>query len=415
MSIASKKRILYPHTKRAMARPPRFNVARYGVGVYLDNAAATPIDPRVSKEMLEAGKIYGNPSSFNEPGRWAKEKLEESRLKIARFLGGHKEEIVFSSSGSEANNLAIQGVIKNFKESGTVITTSIEHPSILEPLKKLEEKGWKISYLEVNREGIVDPKDLESKLNDSVALISVMYANNEIGTIQPIKKMAKVINDFRRKRSATYPIFHTDACQATEYLDMNAYGLGVDILTFNGSKIYGPRGAGVLFKKRGISLSPLILGGSQENSFRAGTENLPAISGLAKALSLINKNESVRLIKLRDYFLDKIQVLIPEIKINGARGDERLPNNINISLPDLSSENLLLELDKHSIYASSGSACTSHSVEPSHVLKAIGLEKKYLNGGLRFSLGRHTTKKDIEYVLKIVPIVAGELKERYKK
>ncbi|MBI4158199.1 MAG: cysteine desulfurase [Candidatus Yanofskybacteria bacterium] len=404
--------------------------------IYLDNAASTPVDKKVATEMAQAVKLYGNPSSYNDCGREAREYVEKARLKVARFLGAHNDEIIFTSSGTESNNLAIQGVAeatlktqntklksqikpktKNFEKSKPhIITTQIEHPSVLEPTKQLEREGFDVTYLSVDKEGFVNLDDFQKALRPETALVSIMYANNEIGTIEPIAKIGKLV------RESEQVLFHVDACQATEYLDMNVNRLGVDLLTLNGSKIYGPKGVGVLYVRRGVKLFPILLGGEQEAGLRAGTENLMAIGGLATALNIIDKKEGRRLIGLRDYFIDKINVLLPDVKINGPVDNRhsmsvihRLPNNVNISVPDLTSEVLLLELDKYGICAGSGSACTSHSVEPSHVLKAIGLDKKYLDGAIRFSMSRQTTKKDIDYILKVLPKIVRDLKKRYKK
>lgn len=382
--------------------------------IYLDNAAATPIGKRVQKEMARAMKFYGNPSSFNDAGRRAREELEKARKIVAGFLGADASEIVFTNSGSEANNLAIFGIASKFKK-GEIITTPIEHPSILEPVKFLAgNPDFSLRFLSVNKDGFVDPEELSTLINLKTLLVSVMYANNEIGTIEPIKKISQLIRNFRRKNDRDYPLFHVDACQAAEYLDMNVQNLEVDLLTFNGSKIYGPRGIGVLYVRRGVSLNPIIRGGEQEKNRRAGTENTAAIMGLAKAVTLINSKEAQRVARLRDYFLERIKKILPETRINGPEGSARLPNNINISIPNLSSENLLLELDKYGIYAGSGSACTSHAVEPSHVLEAIGVEKKYLNGALRFSLGRQTTKGDLDKLPKVLLKIIKDLKKRYK-
>lgn len=413
--------------------------------IYLDNAAATLISPKVQREVNRGMKMHGNPSSFNDVGRQAAKELTEARLKVARFLGAHSEEIVFTSSGSEANNLAIQGIAKNFQffpilsrihdEVGTtsnfqtkskyqkskphIITTQIEHPSVLEPIKQLGREGFDITHLPVDKEGFINLEKLENALRRETVLVSIMYANNEVGTIEPIRAIAKIIDNFRNRKfkihEKMYPFFHVDACQAVGYLDARVNNFRADLLSFNGSKIGGPRGVGVLYLKRGTALMPLTLGGGQEKGLRAGTENLPAIMGLAKAIEQINAKGTVRLIRLRDYFINKIKEIDPEIKLNGPAGKGRLPNNINISIPDLDSENLLLELDKYGIYAGSGSACTSRAVEPSHVLKAMGVEKKYLSGALRFSMGRQTTQKDLDYVLKILPKIIFDLKKRYKK
>lgn len=402
--------------------------------IYLDNAASTPLNTKVAQEMARALKLYGNPSSYNDCGREAREYIECARSTVARFVGAHSDEIIFTSSGTEANNLAIFG-IANCTNRGEIISTPIEHPSVLRPLEFLKRRGRKVIFVKVNREGLVDVNDLKKKLTHRTVLVSVMYANNEIGTIQPIREISKIIKDFRKAleirnsklgiHEKMCPFFHTDACQATEYMDMNVNHLGVDLLTFNGSKIYGPKGVGVLYKRRGVSLLPVLLGGEQEFGLRAGTENIEAIGGLSAALDQIDKSESKRLTVLRDHFIEKVNDLLPDIAINGpffakaskgkAQGDNRMPNNINISVPGLSSEVLLLELDKYGICAGSGSACTSHSIEPSHVLKAIGVDGKYLDGAVRFSMGRQTTKKDIDYVLRVLPKAVRGLKKRYKK
>src|SRR3989338_3413302 len=378
--------------------------------IYLDNAAATPIDKAVKDEMFEFSNFfYGNPSSFNEKGREARDRIEKARAFVAKFIGARPDEVIFTSSGSEANNLAILGSLGS-DQPGEAVVMSIEHPSVLEAYKVLRDRGWKISHIKVDENGLISLEDLESKLSARVKSVSVMYANNEIGTIEPIKKISKVISNFRNKK--IFPLLHVDACQATEYLGMNVNNLGVDLMTFNGSKIYGPRGIGVLYARRGVKINPQIVGGDQEGGRRAGTENAPAIVGMAKALSLIDRKEGERLSRLRDYFIENIQKVIPGIKINGALGKNRLPNNINISISGLSSEILLLELDKYGIYAGSGSACTARSVEPSHVLRAIGNESKYLEGALRFSLGRGTNKNDLNYVFKILPQIVLNLKKR---
>lgn len=381
--------------------------------VYLDNAAATPIDARVKAEMLKSMELYGNPASYNDAGRLARKKIDESRSAISRYIGAKPEDIVFTSSGSEANNMAILGMSRGYSGKVHILATPIEHPSVIEPLKLLKKEGHKVTYLKVDSEGFINLSDFESKLDSGVDLVSVIYANNEIGTIQPILKISKLIKSFRIKNKVDFPLFHIDACQAPEYLDINVNNLGVDLMTFNGTKIYGPRGIGCFYVRKGIKIAPLISGGNQENGSRAGTENLPAIAGLAKAISIIDLKESSRISGLRDYFFIKIQDCLTDFRINGPRGDGRLPNNLNISIRGVFSEQLLLELDKYGIYASSGSACTSRSVEPSHVLRAIGVEDKYLGGALRLSLGRQTKKEDIDYVLKVLPMVVGDLRKRY--
>ncbi|MBP9822233.1 MAG: cysteine desulfurase [Candidatus Pacebacteria bacterium] len=378
--------------------------------IYLDNAAATPIDSRVLSAMNAVGKKYGNPSSYNNTGRLARKEIELARLSIARFVGARAEEIAFTSSGSESNNLALIGSLK--EKQGTVLTTATEHPSVLEPLKSLKKIGLK--YVPISKEGSVDLVKFEAMLSSDCRLVSVMYANNEIGTIQPIKKIAKIITAYNNEHG-TEILFHVDACQATGYLDMNVQHLGVDLMTFNGSKIYGPRGIGVLYVRRGVKINPIIMGGSQEHNLRAGTENTSAIVGLAKAISIIKSTESKKVSALRDYTINQIQNNLPEVLINGALGADRLANNASVCIKGLDSENLLLELDKYGISAGSGSACTSHAVEPSHVLKAIGVPEEYINGAIRFSLGRETTKKDIDYLVKSLVKIVADLTKRYSR
>jgi cysteine desulfurase len=389
--------------------------------IYLDNSASTPIDPRVLRVMNEAYKKYGNPSSFNDAGRLARAEMESARLTIARFLGARPEEIIFTGSGSEANNIALQGTLS--KKKGTVLTTPTEHLSVLETLKKIE--GVKVAYVPVDKQGLVDLRVVEKMLTAHCSLVSIMYANNEIGTLQPIQKISKIIKEYNKKleienwklkTDATRRVLlHVDACQAVGFLDVNVNHLGVDLLTFNGSKINGPRGIGALYIRKGVKISTYTMGGGQERGLRAGTENVPAIVGLAKAVALINEQETRNISKLRDYAIERLEKSVPGILINGPRGHERLANNISICVPNLESENLLLELDKHGISAGSGSACTSHAVEPSHVLKAIGVPKSHISGALRFSLGRDTTKKDIDYLIKSLAKIIADLTKRYAR
>ncbi len=365
------------------------------------------MDSRVVSVMAAASRIYGNPSAFNATGRAARELLEKSRAQVAAFLHARPSEIVFTASGSEANNLAILGSLVNFSD-GTALTTPIEHPSVLEAFKRASQVQTK--YLVVDAQGFVDVASVAAQITPDCRLVSVMYANNEIGTIEPIKKMAKYI---RSLPAESRPLFHVDACQAAGFLDMNVQTLGVDLLTFNGSKIYGPRGIGVLYVRRGVSLVPQVVGGRQEHGLRAGTENLPGIVGLAKAISLIKAGQSKKIAAVRDHTIAQLSKHILEALLTGPVGDDRLPNNIHICIPGLESEQLLLELDKYNISAGSGSACTAHAVEPSHVLKAIGVSATHINGALRLSLGRETTKKDMDYVVKILAKVILNLRKRY--
>lgn len=381
--------------------------------IYLDHAAATPVEPRVRRAMAHAMNVAGNPSSFNDAGREAAALLDRARADVARFLNAQPEEVIFTSSGSEANTLAIQGLCAGRK--GEIITSPIEHASVLENVRACKQGGLSVSMLAVDGEGSVSPEELEQKLSPTTLLVSVMYANNEIGTIEPVKAIGKIIRAYRTKHRTAFPFFHIDACQAAEYLPMDVQRLGADLLTFNGAKVYGPRGIGVLFVRRGLQLKPMVRGGGQEHGLRAGTENVSAAVGLAEALKTIPTKENGRPTQLRDYFFSRIGQVMPDIRINGARGAGRLANNIHLSIPNLESEQLLLELDKHGIAAGSGSACTARSVEPSHVLKAIGVRKPYLDGALRFTLGRGTTRQDINELIRVLPRVVKTLRKRYGK
>ncbi|MEK7525614.1 MAG: cysteine desulfurase family protein [Patescibacteria group bacterium] len=385
--------------------------------IYLDHAAAAPVDPAVTREVIRGIKIVGNPSSFNDAGRNAAKELLVARQKVARFLNARPDEIVFTASGSESNSLAVFGSVNaSGVARGEIVSQPTEHLSVLEPIGRLNRLGYKVKMASVDRDGIVSTADVVKLITSKTILVSVMYANNEIGTIQPIAEIGKAIRDFRKKSGSIYPLFHIDACQAAPFLSVDVQNLNVDLLTFNGSKIYGPRGIGILYVRRGVALEPLILGGSQERGRRAGTENLPTILGLAKVVSLINpKRDNKKISTLRDYFFSQLTKILPEARINGAMGDKRLANNVNISIPYADSERLLLELDKYGIRAGSGSACTAHSVEPSHVLKAIGVKPPYLDGALRFSLGRRTKKEDMGNLLRKLSQIIKLLKKRYPK
>ena len=335
--------------------------------------------------MDEAEKYFGNPSSIHFEGARAKEILEESRRKIAGILGCKSGEIIFTSGGTESDNLAIQGV------EGHIVTTTIEHPAILEPSKKRSDT----TYVGVRNDGIVKPEDIKNAIREDTRLVSVIYANNEIGTIQPIRE----INRIKGKA-----IFHTDACQASEYLNLKVETLGVDMLTLNASKIYGPKGIGILYKKSNVKISPLIYGGGQEGGIRSGTESVVLAVGLAEALEIAQKNrnqESERLTELRDYFIKTILDQIPNTELNGSIKN-RLPNNANFYFKGCSSEELLIKLDLKGIACSSGSACASQFSEPSHVILALDKSEEAAKSSIRFSLGRHTNKKELDYVIKVL-------------
>jgi len=379
--------------------------------IYFDNAAATPIAPQVQRAMARAQKHFANPSSFNDAGRASAVLLDEARSGVATFLNARADEVVFCSSGSEANTLAICGSVRA-RGSGSIITAPTEHLSVLEVVASLHNDGHAVEFLKVDGEGRVGIEELLKKLIPSVTVVSLMYANNEIGTIAPIARIGRAIAQWRKEHRSAYPLFHVDACQATTTLDMDVQRLGVDLLTFNGAKAYGPHGCAVLFVRRGIALEPVVHGGSQERGRRAGTEDIASACGLAVAVQLITPTDAPRLASLRDRFISGIISKIPDAHINGPVGDSRLAGNINFSIPGCDSENLLLELDRHDIRAGSGSACTAHRVEPSHVLVAIGTPKQYLEGALRFSLGRQSTKKEVDRVLKILPQCIARVRAR---
>lgn len=383
--------------------------------IYLDHAAATKTDPRVVYAASRASKLGGNPSSFNDAGRASAAVLESARTGVARFLHARAGEIIFCSSGSEANTLAILGAARAYGKAGHIITTSVEHLSVLVPVRHLSKEGFGVTTVAVNTDGMVDEKEIVAAITKKTLLVSVIYANNEIGTIQPIVRIGRAIMQYRREHHSPYPLFHVDACQATAYLDMDVQHLGADLLTLNGSKVYGPHGSAVLFVRMGVAVQPRVLGGMQEGGRRAGTEDIPSAVGLARALSLVKKTHTTKHSKLRDRLISGILKAMPEARLNGPSGAARLANNVSISIPATDSENLLLELDAHGIRAGSGSACTAHSVEPSHVLRAVGTPRQYLDGVVRFSLGRDTTAVDIDRVVRLLPAVVERVRRRQNR
>lgn len=383
--------------------------------IYLDHAATTYLDPEVKKAMKPYWSLkFGNPSSLYLEGRIAKKAIEDSREKIAQFLNALPSEIFFVSGGTESDNLAILGTALANKDKGNhLITSNIEHHAVLHSFQYLEKQGFKVTYLPVNKCGIVSPESVSKALTAKTILISIMYANNEIGIIEPISEISKGFKSFCTSDSVLHtPYFHTDACQAAGYLDLDVNKLGVDLMTLNGSKIYGPKGIGILYVRKETGIQPIIFGGGQEKGFRPGTENVPGIVGFTKALELVQQNkdkEVKRLAELRNYLIKEIMATIPKVVLNG-HPTKRLPNNVNISILDIEGEALILHLDKLGISASTGSACTSLSLEPSHVLLALGLPHEACHGSLRLTLGKKTTKKDVDYVLKVLPQVVENLR-----
>lgn len=365
---------------------------------YFDYNATTPVDLDVYKEMIPyLTEMYGNPSSSYFIGRQVKDKIEKIRDYISKYFNMNPEGIYFTSSGSEADNMIIKGIAIANKEKGNhIITTKIEHPAILNSCKFLETQGFNVTYLDVLKDGTINIEQLCNAINDKTILISVMTANNEIGTIEPIERIAKIAND-------KDVIFHTDAVQAIGEMRIDVENLGIDCMSISGHKIYAPKGIGMAYIRPGIKFEPLIHGGMQEFHSRGGTENVANIVALGKAIDILSNTielENERLKDIQNYALKKIETIFKDDDyiLNGSFTN-RLYNNINISFKDMDGESLLLALDLEGIYLSSGSACHSDSTEPSHVLKAIGVPDEYGNGTLRISFGKYTTKKDIDYLM----------------
>ncbi|MCC7523015.1 aminotransferase class V-fold PLP-dependent enzyme [Candidatus Uhrbacteria bacterium] len=384
--------------------------------IYLDHAATTPLDPRVLQAMQPFfSDDFGNPSSFHALGVRAKDAVSEARETVAVLLGAHADEIIFTSGGTESNNLAISGVIKRWQGEGIphVITSAVEHHSVLEPLMSMDrKKEIELTILGVDRTGKVSVEDAAKALKSNTVLISIMIANNEIGTIQPIADIGREILKWRKAHASLYPYLHTDACQATGFLDLNVDKLHADLLTLNGSKIYGPKGVGALYVRRGTKLQPFFIGGGQERNIRPGTENVPGIAGLAKAFELVQadrERESARLTALRDKLAFGL-LQIPKTVLNGHPID-RLPNSVNISFIDIEGEAAVLYLDAEGIMASTGSACASASLDPSHVILATGLSYEGAHGSIRFTLGHSTTEADIDKVIEVMPGIVKRLRE----
>lgn len=363
--------------------------------IYLDHAAATPMDERVFKAMhpYYSDKYY-NPSALYLASKAVHADIESARQSVARILGVHSSEIVFTAGGTEANNLAISGVMQLFPDANVVVS-AIEHDSVIFPARRYKNKE-----APVRKDGRLDLEALEELINDQTVLVSVMYANNEIGTIQPISQISHIIKSVRHQRMLkgnTLPLyFHTDACQAANYLHILASKLGVNMMTLNGGKIYGPKQSGILYVDSRVRLQPQNLGGGQEFGRRSGTENVAGVIGFAKALSLVQaerNQEASRLQKLQDYAIALINQKIPGAKINGS--GLRLPNNLHLTIPGKDSERLIMALDEHGILAAAGSACSAGNDEPSHVLRAIGLTDRQARSSLRLTMGRSTTESDL--------------------
>jgi len=378
--------------------------------IYLDHAATTPIAPEVFAAMEPYLKeYYGNPSSIYTLGQQAAQAISEAREKVANAIGAKEEEIIFTGGGSESDNTALKGAAFALKDKGRhIITSKIEHPAILSTCQQLEKYfGFDITYLDVDNEGFVDPDDVKKALRDDTILVTIMMANNEIGTIEPIKEIARIV-----KERDVY--FHTDAVQAVGQIPLDVNELGVDMLSMSSHKINGPKGVGALYVRKGVKILPLIAGGAQERNRRAGTENVAGIVGFGKAIELAAENleeNAAYLRNLRDRLINGIENNIDDVILNGPRGEHRLPNNVNFSFRYIEGESILLNLDMLGIAASSGSACSSGSLDPSHVLLAIGHSHETAHGSIRFSLGKGNNEKEIDYVLEVVPGIIKKIRE----
>lgn len=378
--------------------------------IYLDHAATTPVLDEVREAMQPYfTEYFGNPSSLYREGRDAKNALDQSRHAVAQVFNCSPDEVIFTGSGTESINLAIKGAARHPRASGKhIITTSVEHHAVLHSCKTLSKEGFEITYLPVDGYGKVKMKDLEEAIRPDTLLVSIMYANNEVGTVNPIKEIAKLV---KSKNPKTY--VHTDACQAAGALTLDVKELGVDMLTINGSKIYGPKGVGALYVKKGTVLAPVIDGGGQEKNLRSGTESLPLIVGLATALTIADAEKEAtakRLIPLRDKLIKGIMETVDKTVLNG-HPEDRLPNNANITILDVEGEAMLFYLDEEGIAASTGSACTSGTLDPSHVILAMGMPYEAAHGSVRFTLGRSTTEEDIDHVIKVLPGIVKNLRD----
>ena len=375
---------------------------------YFDNAATTRIKEEVLEEMFPYLSLeYGNPSSLYSIGRSAKRAISEARRRVASLINCSPEEIYFTSCGSESDNTALKGIAYANKEKGNhIITSKIEHPAILNSCKSLENKGFKINYIDVDKDGMLNLEKLESEITDQTILISIMYANNEIGTIEPVKEIAQIAHSHGI-------IFHTDAVQAVGNIPIDVRKMNIDMLSLSGHKLYAPKGIGALYVKSGIEFERFMDGGHQEKNKRSGTENVAEIVALGKACKIAEKNieqYQQKLKKLRDYCLKEIQEKIPDIHINGTM-ERRLPGNINISFKDLNSGELLLRLDEVGICASGGSACSSKEASPSHVLTAIGLPNELSKGALRLTFGDYNSIEDVDYLVENLVRIVEEMRK----
>lgn len=375
--------------------------------IYADNAATTAVSQEVLNAMMPYfTQAYGNASSIYKLGRDAQRDIEFAREKVAKAIGADPIEIFFTSCGSESDNWAVKGTAERLAAKGKkhIITSAIEHHAILHTTEYLEKKGFEVTYIPVDEKGVINPEDVRKAIREDTALVSIMYANNEIGTIQPIDEISAICKEKK-------VLFHTDAVQAVGHIEIDVHKQGIDMMSISGHKIHAQKGIGALYVRKGVALPNLIHGGGQERSKRAGTENVPAIVGLGAAMEIACKNipeKNEYVIEKRNRIIDEL-LKIPYTRLNGDR-DKRLPGNVNISFEGIEGESLLLMLDMYGICASSGSACTSGSLDPSHVLLAIGLKHEVAHGSLRLSIEENITDEDVDYIIQTVPVVAEKLR-----
>lgn len=377
------------------------------MSVYLDNAATTPVSPEVLTAMMPFfGNFFGNPSSLHAYGQDARRGMEAARAEVARLINADPDEIVFTSGGTESDNFAIKGVAEANKDRGNhIITTKIEHHAVLEPCHILEHRGFRVTYLDVDEYGLVSPADIEKAITPETILVSVMHANNEIGTVEPIDEIGQVT----RARGI---FLHTDAVQTVGHIPIDVRKMKMDLLSSSAHKLNGPKGVGFLYIRKGTKIAQFLHGGGQEKNRRASTQNVPGIVGFGKAAEIARKEmdaEIERLTRLRDRFIGEALARIPHARLNG-HPEKRLPNNINLSAAYVEGEALVLNLDMEGVAASTGSACTSAIFEPSHVLKAIGLPLEMGQGSIRFTLGRITRDEEVEYVIGLLPGMIEKLR-----
>ncbi|MEM4251167.1 MAG: cysteine desulfurase NifS [Candidatus Bathyarchaeia archaeon] len=376
--------------------------------IYVDNAATTQVDPEVVKAIIPYMEDrYGNASSIHSFGREAYDGLEKARKQVAELVNAQPKEILFTSGGTESDNLAIRGVAYRHRDKGKhIITSSIEHPAVLETCRSLQMQGFRVTYLPVDYEGIVNVESLESSISEETILVTVMHANNEIGTIEPIQEIARIAHEHGA-------IFHTDAVQTVGKIEIDLKKLDVDLLSISAHKFYGPKGVGALYKREEIAIDPIITGGGHEKGLRSGTENVAGIVGIGKAAELARlrmEEDSKNLTRMRDRFISRVMSEIEESYLNGS-ADKRLPNNAHFRFSGVEGESLLLSLDERGIAASTGSACSSKKLTPSHVLLAIGLDEVQAHGSLRLSLGRNNTVDDVDFVCDTLVEVVRRLRE----